>query len=311
MSATRLYDWYKSKWETTKPIRGRAVDVRPLDNRRRSRDWETVEKLHEDGQEVYACRLYQTNVVKYYPDGTIGLQVGSWATPLTADFITSHSPFYVCKRYSKLWAYPRGHNAEECYPLPSTENMRMVMGEDGYYKPSKPVVVQKRVVDRTKAKEARAKIKPFIDWARSFNRLSDGWVMHDTRLEFATVRKRQTWGEPTFVYDLPENMVVYHWTGEIACLNTDIYQFLQTCDDKGYISAYLAMCTKDKAISSRLGKTIEIKNEADDTIGQGKLFDQQFKWETLERVIYSICSNATDVTKVIDIETTKPVSNVV
>ena len=41
---TRSYEFYKFKWERTKPIRGRSVDVRPIDNYRRYRDWETIEK---------------------------------------------------------------------------------------------------------------------------------------------------------------------------------------------------------------------------------------------------------------------------
>ena len=40
----RSYDFYKKKWEKTKPIRGRSVDVRPIDNYRRYRDWETDRK---------------------------------------------------------------------------------------------------------------------------------------------------------------------------------------------------------------------------------------------------------------------------
>ena len=35
-----LYAWYKHRYEDTKPIRGRAEDVRPIG--KRSRDWELV-----------------------------------------------------------------------------------------------------------------------------------------------------------------------------------------------------------------------------------------------------------------------------
>ena len=48
---TRSYEFYKVKWEKTKPIRGRSVDVRPIDNYRRYRDWETaILKLLEIGR---------------------------------------------------------------------------------------------------------------------------------------------------------------------------------------------------------------------------------------------------------------------
>lgn len=182
---SRGYEFFKGKWENTKPIRGRSVDVRPIDNYRRYRDWETIEKRQVNGQDVYACHLYDTDVVNYYPDGSIGLQINTWATPTTADFMSCHSPFYVCKRYNRIWVYPKGHTVDEAYPIPETEELRLVMGEDGSYKPDRPIKIEKVVIDRTKAKEAREKIKPFIDWAKSFNRLTDGWVMQDTREQFA------------------------------------------------------------------------------------------------------------------------------
>jgi hypothetical protein len=114
----RCYEYYKAKYEKTKPIRGRNNDVRPLDNSRRYRDWERIAKVDVNGQEVYACQLYDTDVVRYYPDGSIGLSIDTWATPSTADFMHCHSPFYACKKYNQIWVYPRGHNADECYPIP-------------------------------------------------------------------------------------------------------------------------------------------------------------------------------------------------
>ena len=72
------YNHYKSLYENIKPIRGRAVDVRPIG--KRSRDWETIRM---DG-DVVECVLYRTPVVRYYPDGRIGLQSDGWATTATA-----------------------------------------------------------------------------------------------------------------------------------------------------------------------------------------------------------------------------------
>ena len=64
----RSYEYYQKKWNDTKPIRGRAEVCKPLGQRRRT--WETVEKRDIDGQEVYACHLYNTDVVMYYPHGS-------------------------------------------------------------------------------------------------------------------------------------------------------------------------------------------------------------------------------------------------
>lgn len=314
---SRCYEFYKAKWDNTKPIRGRAVDTRPIDNRRRSRTWETIEKrkVAVDGawQDVYACHLYDTDVVSYYPDGSIGLRIDTWATPTTADFMSMHSPFYICKRYNKLWVYPKGHGVDEAYPIPDNAELKLIMGADGNYKPENPVVIEKVVVDRTKAKEAREKIKPFIDWARSFTKLTDGWVMLETREQFAKYEQKMAhnWSTLRVDYGLPEGMVNYSWAGSVIGLDAKkTYEYLQTCDDKGWMQVYLAMTADaDRAQESRLAKQIKIGDEQNNRYAN--LYDVKFKWETLQSQIYTMVRNATDTTKKIEVEAGKPMTGVV
>jgi len=310
---SRGYEFYKNKWENTKPIRGRSVDVRPIDNRRRYRDWETIEKRQVNGQDVYACHLYQTDVVMYYPDGSIGLRIDSWATPTTADFMSCHSPFYICKRYNRIWVYPKGHSVDEAYPIPETEELRLVMGEDGSYKPDRPIKIEKVVIDRTKAKEAREKIKPFIDWAKSFNRLTDGWVMQDTREQFAKYEQKveHNWATLKVNYGLPEGMVMYRWTGSVEGFDVNrAYEYLQTCSDDGWMRMYLVLTDdKDRAEESRLVKQVKI--DAENNHRMMKLYDVKFRWETIQSQIYNMVHNAVDTTKKIEVDVGKPMTKVV
>ena len=314
----RCYEFFKEKWEKTKPIRGRSVDVRPIDNYRRYRDWETIEKrfVRCDGgveQEVYACHLYQTDVVLYYPDGSIGLQIGSWATPTTADFMTCHSPFYICKRYNKIWVYPNGHSVDEAYPIPEEGELRLVVGADGSYKPDRPIKIEKVVVDRTKAKDAREKIKPFIEWAKSFNKLTDGWIMQDTREQFAKYEEiiQHNWSTLKVNYGLPEGLVTYRWTGNVEGIHAQkAYEYLQTCDDEGWMRVYLALTDdKDRAEDSRLTKQIKIGDEKNNR--EMKLYDIKYRWETLQSQIYTMVHNAVDTTKKIEVDVGKPMTKVV
>jgi hypothetical protein len=313
--SNRCYEFYKEKWENIKPIRGRSVDVRPIDNRRRYRDWETIEKRQVNGQEVYACHLYQTDVVSYYPDGSIGLRIDSWATPTTADFMSCHSPFYICKKYNKIWVYPNGHTVNEAYPIPEslTEELRLVMGADGSYKPDKPIKIEKVVIDRTKAKDAREKIKPFIDWAKSFNKLTDGWVMQDTREQFAeyTQKVEHTWATLKVNYGLPEGMVMYRWTGRVEGIDAQkAYEYLQTCSDDGWMRMYLALTDDyERAEESRLAKQIKI--DAKNNKREMKLYDVKFRWETIQSQIYNMVHNAVDTTKTIEVDVGKPMTKVV
>lgn len=310
---TRSYEFYKQKWDNTKPIRGRSVDVRPIDKYRRYRDWETIEKRQINGQEVYACHLYDTDVVSYYPDGSIGLQIHSWATPTTADFMSCHSPFYVCKKYNKIWVYPKGHSVDEAYPIPDKGELKLIMGEDGYYKPENPVKIEKVVVDRTKAKEAREKIKPFIDWARSFNKLTDGWVMHETREQFAKYEEVKDCGWDTIKTDymLPDGLVNYRWTGTVDGVHAQkTYEYLQTCNDEGWMRVYLVLTdNRDRAEESRVAKKLKIGGENSNRYVE--LRDMKFKWEALQGIIYGIVHNAVDTTKTITVEAGKPMTKVV
>jgi hypothetical protein len=75
----------------------------------------------------------------------------------------------------------RSTDPDPAYPLGAEFRVKQV-GEH-MYEPHEPVVIKKRVVDRDKAKQARAAIKPFMDWAKTFLKMSDGWVMHETRKE--------------------------------------------------------------------------------------------------------------------------------
>ena len=170
---TYHYEQYKKRHDEIKPIRGRSTDVRPIGARRR--DWERFEM---DG-DVVCIRLYHTQVVRYYPDGRVGVQCGGWVTPTTAAFIQKHSPFVCCKRFNKLWVY-----ADKCYPLPDNGEIIFSRGAlPGWaLDPSTGgLSIIKTVIDKGAMQEARAVTKPFLDWAKLFLKLSDGWLMGETR----------------------------------------------------------------------------------------------------------------------------------
>jgi hypothetical protein len=299
MSELSAYEYYKKKWEDTKPIRGRAEVVKPISQRRRT--WETIEKLSED---VYACRLYHTDVVKYYPDGSIGFTAEQWSTPLSAEFMTMHSPFYCYKKHSKLWVKVWGEEAgqEKHYPVPETGELRLhpeVKNGQVLYAPKETITIKKSVVDRVKAKEVREKLRGFLDWAKTFNKLSDGWIRHETREQFGTYKT--AWWRATWDYGLPENTIQGNWNRDV---NAKIaYEFLQTCDDDGYMRMYLAMFDGDNCHDRKVAKVVQATdNEGNPTNQQIKLLDLQYKWEYVQRKIYDIADRAVDVRKEIEVE---------
>ena len=174
--AHNYYTHYKNKHDKIKPIRGRAEEVRPIGDRRRD-----GERIEMDG-EVVACRLYQTQVVRYYPDGRIGLRIGGWSTSSTAEFMEEHSPFRCSKTYRRVWVHYRTDNYDTLvYPMPANGEVILSPTPQGNWVMDNPLPIFRKAVDRVKSKTERAALKPFLSWAKTFMKMSDGWLMHDTR----------------------------------------------------------------------------------------------------------------------------------
>lgn len=173
MSESR-YKRMANRWEVTKPIRGRSEDVRPIG--KRTRDHETVVRIEREGVVSFGAKLYDTVCVEYFPDGMVVVRCGAWSTPSTADFISRFSPFRCWKQHNKLWIKV----GDKVVPITPTGIKMLEEPHGNEYYLAEPVVIQKSVVDRTKAKDAREPLVPFLNFAKTFLTLSDGWVMHET-----------------------------------------------------------------------------------------------------------------------------------
>lgn len=71
------------RWEDSKPIRGRAVEVRPLGHRHNVNSYHIAKT--EDGS--VQCFLYKTPVVTFRPNGEVMIQNDSWNSVSTTYFI--------------------------------------------------------------------------------------------------------------------------------------------------------------------------------------------------------------------------------
>jgi hypothetical protein len=300
MMNINFYESYKNLYDLVKPIRGREVDVRPLGQRRR--DWETIEKRGDN----YACRLYQTDAVTYYPDNSVGLVAGVWATPLTAEFIHNHSPFYCYKKYKKLWIRVQTPDGDKHYPIPEEGELLMLRtGEiDGIpaYEPSEPIVIQQRVVDRDKAKQARESIKPFLEWAKMFMKLSDGWIMAETREQFCSKVETAHW-RMQYHYNLPEGIVMHQYYGASFVPN-ELYKYLSECDSDGYMPALLLLLdSRSKSLDCR--KVREVTHawgEESSQTSTVQIYDLQFSYDYLKRQVYALVDKSNDTHKVVEVE---------
>jgi len=155
------------KWENTKPIRGRGVDVRPLGNRRQA-DQYKIEVLPEGG---VACVLYNTAVVTFFTDGDIRIKNDDWNSVSTCNFIDEilcgsgvRSRIYNNDLYIKTIQGEFALGGEGIW-------LRMNGQGNLEVKTDKLEPKYVHAIDRKKANNVRAKYKPFLDYASRMCRL--------------------------------------------------------------------------------------------------------------------------------------------
>jgi hypothetical protein len=171
---TKYYEIYQTKFNETKPIRGRSVDVRPIGDRRR--DWEQIIELYTPRGKEYAARLHNTDCVIYHADGSVTLQHKGWATNSTVDFINQHRPnqmSYAYRTGGHMWV--RLHDGKE-YLIPADGLTLRPMPDQHGYQPVNPTQVFQRRVSKQAIKEERERVMPFVKFATTLLKLSDGAV---------------------------------------------------------------------------------------------------------------------------------------
>lgn len=292
------YRWANLKWEGIKPIRGRPVDTRPLG--RRHRDWELIEKVTYPDGAAYALRLYQTRCVEYMPNGDVVLRTGGWHTPSTGRFIHQYSPFWVWKQNNVLWV--RCYTDGPAYPLPLKDAMVFRRTEGGHYAPVDKVTITKRVVDRAKAKAAREHVQPFLQWAKTFLALSDGWVMHETR--------KQALGWET----IKDSGIVYF--PEVLRSKANIYNLMETLRDENqsheatYLKLLCTMCEvvppKDKRLSEEI--RFDPKSMYRYRLPQ-RFYDYQMEIKPVKGFVYRLIAAHASIHKTVEVEPTAKVQS--
>jgi len=288
------YKFYEDKFKTTKPIRGRSVEVRPIGERRR--DWETIISKDVDGGKSYCAKLYSTECVEYFPNGDIVIRAGDWATPITAEFIHEHSPFRCFKRYKKLWI----DNNDNLLPINGELRLKY-LGEGKGWQPAEEIVIQQRVVDRDLAKAARAPLMPFVNFCEAFLKMSDGWLMHETRMTAGV--NISAWG--SYNHD------------KVSAMNAEkLYEYISTCDESEYLylmSYYLSDTHHTE--ERRLAKTEMIEVMAGTPNAwqrRCEYYDTKHSQTLLRGRVFETAKRAKEIHKIVEVKPSgKAVTNTV
>lgn len=153
------------KWESTKPIRGRGVDVRPLGHRK-SADQYKIELLPEGG---VACVLYKTAVVTFFEDGDIRILNDDWNSVSTCNFIDEVLWSVRSRIYNNDLYVGTGQGE---FAL-GKEGIWLRMNDKGNLEVKTDTLKPRYVhaIDRKRANNVRAQYKPFLDYVSRMCRL--------------------------------------------------------------------------------------------------------------------------------------------
>lgn len=169
LPAIDSYQDAKAHFEKVNPIRGRANTVKPLGRNRRYTWYLIVENTIANQAEnseykTYACELYGTKCVEYYPNGDIVLRNGGWQTPTSFAFIG-----YSIRDLGKMisvsgkWYFINKHNEHILFK----NELHLVKGEDGDYRAKTQTQEFRHSVNRKAMNAIRKKYKNFIDYGKT------------------------------------------------------------------------------------------------------------------------------------------------
>jgi hypothetical protein len=189
------YEQALKQFETTKPIRGREVECRPLGHR--DRPHFSIQKL-DDGS--IACCDYNPahKTVTFKPNGEV-LVVPAWVSTSTAVFIEE-----VLGLRAKVFDHSLVISVGGTYYRLPKEGLTIKRNDNGAYEAINP---EPRVVHRIKRRESnivRSKYSEFRDYLTGFIRLrgEDNRIEEDEYKEvFGITIKTYNYGNEDYTYE--------------------------------------------------------------------------------------------------------------
>lgn len=180
----KMFKKFETGYNQTKPIRGRSTDIRPVGDRRR--DWEQiVHREDKTGLHLYGAKLYNTDCILFASNGDIHLNLDSWVSISTSQFINRFLPYGITcfKRYSKMWVELSGR----VYPMQTNQTfvLKYDEGKD-FYSTDVSTTVTQRVIDKEKSKEVRSTVSEFRQYVKNIMKLSDGWIREELEAKYVT-----------------------------------------------------------------------------------------------------------------------------
>jgi hypothetical protein len=176
------YEQALALFERVQPIKGKGVNagIKPLCDTatgRRKTQYSIRKKKHPAAasKQAIECVLYDTPVVTFVEDGTIYIDM-SYPSKTTHAFVSeilNDFRAYCSYRDGKTWLHCGGKD----WWIPNGHGVTFHVVGDGI-EPVRPRLMDRYVVNRSKAKEVYAKYAAFISHCVTISKVTDPQQMH-------------------------------------------------------------------------------------------------------------------------------------
>lgn len=180
----KTYEEAKHQFTNTHPVRGEHQSVRRLGYRQQKEKWLKQEII--EGIEVYIAGYYATELVRYYPSH-MEITLGCYASVSTKLFVQKVAGVWFKTFYHKDWVpspFTNEANKEIECELNTKQGKGYINLYDSYrinydgtlYESDNYLTPREFKVDRKLMKEVRNKYRPYLKYAESMWKLTEGKI---------------------------------------------------------------------------------------------------------------------------------------
>lgn len=172
ISRIQTFNEAKAVFRGTKPVRTWSTNTRPLRKRGESH------KLLVERHDSVAARLYNTDMVTWWDDGRVSIARDDHI--MSRDFVAAVAPFGLCSHWhgGEFWIRAIHKPGEVAYYQPNHSHELYFQREAGnnwaLLNPDDCKRHERVTVNKDKAKEIRAALKPVNTWMQAVNAVSGG-----------------------------------------------------------------------------------------------------------------------------------------
>lgn len=217
------------RWESeVKPIRGRKEECKPLGARNKS-----YASIRKDNQDI-VVRLYNTDIVRYKPDGTIIVNQGGYPSQTTRKYLNAILPMWFGSHQDMTFTY-RGIDGGGYHLLHSSgdnefkpvKTNNVSFPSDLHFVNPKPCVIHTK--NRAKSKRVRARYAPFIRYVKNITKLMGGRIVVTERpaLNYHAVPDVLAFALSKEPEDQYKALAYFAWVGCWRVGNADVLRQLE------------------------------------------------------------------------------------